>query len=169
MTQKGLYERNPTIYLGFNHRSLRKPLYRLRRTLKRSELRLAHPGQRQEAGARPMHDARSLRTLSVKAEADRDQTVSEFDPIFGIIEEDRLAEQAWDEEAGEKEVTKLELIQDRACMRWQRARERLKATIPTTIAGDISLLPCSLCRGRGVWCCRYVKARCAIRLASSIA
>ena len=43
---------------------------------------------------------------------------------------------------GEKEaasLTKLELIQDRACMRWQRARERLKATIPTTIAGTRAL------------------------------
>ena len=69
-----------------------------------------------------MHDARYLRTQSVKAEAVRDQTVSELDPIFGIIEEDRLAEQALDEEAGEKDVTKLELMQDQACMRWQRAR-----------------------------------------------
>jgi hypothetical protein len=86
-----------------------------------------------------MHDARSLCTQSVKTEAIRDQTVSDFDPIFGIIEEDRLAEQAWDEEAGEKEMTKLELMQDRACMRWQRARERLKATIPTTIAGTRAL------------------------------
>jgi hypothetical protein len=67
-----------------------------------------------------------------------DQTVSELDPIFEIIEEDRLAGQAWDEEAGEKNVTKLDL-QDPACMRWQRAREGLKATIPTTIAGTRAL------------------------------
>ena len=38
-----------------------------------------------------------------------------------------------------RKLTKLELIQDRACMRWQRARERLKATIPTTIAGTRAL------------------------------
>ena len=89
-----------------------------------------------------MHDARSLCTPSVKAEAVRDQTVSELDPIFAIIEEDRLAEQAWDEELGDKEAASLtepELIQGRACMRWQRARERLKATIPTTIAGTHAL------------------------------
>ena len=36
-----------------------------------------------------MHDARYLRTQSVNAEA---QVVSELDPIFAIIEEDRLAE-----------------------------------------------------------------------------
>ena len=86
-----------------------------------------------------MCDARYLRTQSVKAEA---QAISELDPIFAIIEEDRLAEQAWDEELSEKDaasVTKLELIQDRAYIRWQRARDRLKATIPTTIAGTRAL------------------------------
>ena len=89
-----------------------------------------------------MCDARYLRTQSVKAEAVRYQAVSELDPIFAIIEEDRLAEQAWDEELGEKDaasLTKLELIQDRAYIRWQRARDRLKATIPTTIAGTRAL------------------------------
>ena len=68
-----------------------------------------------------MHDARSLCTPSVKAEAVRDPTVSELDPIFAIIEEDRLAEQAWDEELGDKEAASLtepERIQGRACMRW---------------------------------------------------
>ena len=86
-----------------------------------------------------MRDPRYLRTQSVNVEAVRYQAVSELDPIFAIIEEHRLAEQAWDEEAGEKDVTKLELMQDQACMRWQRARERLKATIPTTIAGTRAL------------------------------
>ena len=36
-------------------------------------------------------------------------------------------------------MTKLELMQDRAYIRWQRARDRLKATIPTTIAGTRAL------------------------------
>ena len=51
-----------------------------------------------------MCDARYLRTQSVNAEA---QVVSELDPIFAIIEEDRLAEEAWDEELSKKEAASL--------------------------------------------------------------
>ena len=89
-----------------------------------------------------MRDLRHLRTQPVKVEAARYQVVSELDPIFGIIEEDRLAEQAWDEDLRDKEavsLTELALIADPAYLRWQRARDRLKATIPATIAGTRAL------------------------------
>ena len=89
-----------------------------------------------------MRDPRYLRTQPVKAEAARYQVVSELDPIFGIIEEYRLAEQAWDEDLRDQEavsLTELVLIADPAYLRWQRARDRLKATIPTTIAGPRAL------------------------------
>jgi hypothetical protein len=89
-----------------------------------------------------MRDMRYLRTQPVKAEAARYEVVSGLDPILGIIEEDRLAEQAWDEDLKDKDAVSLNelvLTSDPAYLRWQRARDRLKATIPTTIAGTRAL------------------------------